>query len=359
MALKQPFAIKTVSGATDLTLTADARESFLVTDIRIYNPASNYITVSVGRRSVLHMRCGGALGSHVSFLPGRAKHAHDWTTSSTTPADQTTFAGLEDAAGTEIAAKMIGGLSADTTYPQVGGLSASGNALNDSLLSLLYKKGLWRGIPVASGETLTITGASQSGAVQMVIYQVFDAEDQTPDKPNGSESPELDYIIYGSSGGNINKTGDTELTSATNPAEFPGFPFSDDVPAQSTITVFGVCASDVAPAACNGTNYCITNYLKLFRDNVVLFDEDKNGILCQAVTPTGSLVVDRIGEGLSIVGNFTDLDYRPPLFFPEPLVFEQGQELTVYWTTTKGGSGANISAALQEVGFICRLVRSA
>jgi len=49
MALKEPLMVKTVEGATDLELEADTGESILVKDIQVYNPASNYATIRVGK----------------------------------------------------------------------------------------------------------------------------------------------------------------------------------------------------------------------------------------------------------------------------------------------------------------------
>jgi hypothetical protein len=58
MGLLQPLAVKTVLGDTDLELKADPGESFLIKDIRIYNPASNYVTLQTSKTTVGYYRVG-------------------------------------------------------------------------------------------------------------------------------------------------------------------------------------------------------------------------------------------------------------------------------------------------------------
>jgi len=263
--------------------------------------------------------------------------------------------GLEDAGGSEIAAKMIGGLSPDTTYYKVGSLETTPGKEMKTLLGLLREWGLFNGYPVASGQTFSLSGAKGSNAVQMVVYDVYDPGDVRPDEPNGSASAEYLYINYGDAGSNINTDGDTRLTHSLTPAEFPDFPFGAVVPAQRQIEVIGILASTFAPKENDGTNYCYTKYLKLMRERTVLFDEDRNGLLFYDPTTTVRGHVDRVGEGYSLIGNFSDVDYRPPLLFDPPLVFSPGEELSVILTTEKGGSGQNIATDEHQVGFILRV----
>ncbi|RLC84236.1 MAG: hypothetical protein DRI93_03265 [Aquificota bacterium] len=355
MAVKEPFMVKTVIGNTDLELAADSGESLLIKDVQIYNPSSNYVTLTIDKVTVGYFRVGGVLGSHLPFLNARSQHSHDWKTSSTAEGDQTSFAGLVDAGGNEVAAKMIGGLSKDTTYRRVAQLAKSPMQGMKTILGLLWEKGIFKGYPVATGQTFKISGAKQSGAIQLVIYEVHDEEDITPDMQNGTEATEYVFLNYGNCGANVNKDGDTLYNTPKSPAQFPDFPFGKVVDPKKEITIFGVCASDFAPKENDGTNYCYTKYLKFIRGRKTLFDEDLNGLLLYAPFATALGNMDMVGEGQSIIGNYSDVDMKEPLFFPTPLVYGPGEELNIYLTTVKGGNGQNISTLEHEIALIERV----
>lgn len=355
MALKNKYMIKVVRGNTNLELEADPGESFLVKDIFIYNPASNYITVKIEKTTVGYFRVGGTLGSHLPFPLLKAKHSHDWKTTSNTPGDVTSFAQLANAGGAAVATgNMIGSLSASTTYRRVNQLE---QVLRPSrtILGYLAKLGIFKGYPVATGQKLLIEGAAQTGAIQAVVYERYDEGDIKPDMENGSEANTYIFLNYGNCGGNVNKTGDSIYNTSKSPAEFPDFPFGKDVPAGHRISLIGILGSDFAPKENDGTDYILTRYLKLIKEREVLFDEDKNGILFEAIHKTALGNMDMVGEGISLIGNYSDVDGREPLIFPEPLVFNEGEELAVYLTTEKGGSGQNIAIDEHEIALILKV----
>ena len=296
MALKAPYMVKTVEGNTDLQLEADTGESFKVIDIQIANPASSYIEVVVDKATVGYFRVGGTLGSHLSFAPSDSE--------------------------------------------------------KKTVLGLLREKGIFRGIPVAEGQKLTIKNAAAANAVQKVVYEVYDAGDITPDMPNGTEAREYDFIMYGrpsavADGSNLV---DTQL----NPVEFTNFPFAGDVPAKTRMEVYGVLFSDVGKTSGTGANKHITKYLKLIKGRTVLFDEDRNGIPAIGVAPASDGT--NIGTGYSEIGNYSDVDRRLPLIFDEPLKFEAGEELNVYVVTDVIAGSANLASTDVEVGLIMRQI---
>lgn len=344
--------VKQVIGNTDLELEAKSGESLLVKDILIYNPATNYLTVSIEKTTVGYFRIGGTLGNHLPFIIGRSQHAHDWTTSATPTADQTSFASLVDAGAVEVVAKMIGGLSASTTYRRVGDLASIPMGSQKTILGLLSQLGIFKGFPIGEGETLTLTGAKQSGAIQIAIYEVYDAGDKTPAMENGSKSLEYLFLNYGNAGGNINKTGDSLFNTAKSPAQFIDFPYGKTVPAKHEVSLIGLLASDFAPKENDGTDYCYTSYLKLIRERTTLFDDDKNGLLLYSAIATALGNMDMVAEGQSLVGNYSDKDMRVPFIFPDPLIFVEGEELNVYLTTVQGSSGKNIAIDEHELAII-------
>jgi len=417
MALKQKLAVKCVLGNNDFELLADPGEAFLIKDIQIYNPATNYITLQTGKTTVGYFRVGGVLGSHLPFLNGRSEprisdhvdaavadhavQAHTVTQPSDHPAhshkagvfmgsqagaDQTAFVQLTDGAGTIIGANVLG-KSGETTDKNImtdtlAALAHSGAAVADhpalvhavtqaarhsiatipmlgmkTVIGDLIGKAIMGGYPVVEGEKFTITGAKQADAIVLVLYEIYEPDDIKADDLNGSQSKEYTFVQYGNTGDVINISGDSLYDQCQTPATFPDFPFGKDVPAKHKITQIALLASDFAPKGNTGTSYTHTKFLKFICNREVLFDEDRNGLLL--LGPTGVNVGgrDRVAEGQSIIGNYSSVDMRPPLFFPEPLEFLPGDELLVYLTTEKTGAGHSISIAAQELAIIQKVER--
>ena len=355
MALKQPFMLKTVVGNTDLELEADTGEAFKVKDIFIYNPASNYITIRIDKVTVGYFRVGGVLGSHLPFPQGQVKHSHDFDVAASSAPATVHRAPIKDAGDNSLAIGFIvDGSTAASVYKRAMDF-APGILLNKTILGLLKDLGLFEGYPVAEGQKFVISGAKQAGAIQMVLYEIYDPADISSDMPGGSASSEYIFLNYGNTGGNINKTGDTVYNTPQSPAEFPDFPFGKDVPARTEVDLIGILASDFAPGENDGTNYILTQYLKLVRAREVMFDEDRNGLLLRALQTAAPAGVDVVGEGMSVIGNYSDVDARLPLLFPSPITFHPGEELGVYLTTTSGGTGQNIATDEHEICLIQRV----
>jgi hypothetical protein len=311
--LRESYKVKVVRDNNDLELIADANESILVLDVMIDNPANDYVSLFVENTRVGYFRVGGELGNNLPNMPGGTVEA------------------------------------IDNDY----GIQPS----QKTLLGLLRDRGLFNGYPVPEGRSFSITGASQADAVQIVVYQTYDAGDITPDMQNGEEWNEMVWVNYGSSGAVIGTAGDTEYDTPTNPASFNDFPFGQSAPDNRTTEVLGILASDFAPTANDGTDDISTAFLKLTKETTVLFDEDNNGLLLDASEFQVALTEDHVGEGVSVIGSYSDTDGRPPLMFDNPLVFEGGDRLTVEMTTEVAGTGQDISVAEQEVGFILRTTR--
>ena len=295
MAVKERFMVKTVEGDDDLELQAKSGESILIKDVRIYNPASNYATLRVEKTTVGYFRVGGTLGSHLGFSPSDSD--------------------------------------------------------KKTILGYLAEKGIFGGIPVAEGETFTISGVAQSGAIQQVVYEIYDAGDITNTMENGSQAGDYFFINYGRPSA-VND-GDNVYTSTQNPAEFPDFPFGEVVPSGHVISLIGILGSDFGKTSGSGANKQITKYLKFVKGREVLFDEDRQGIPMIGSAPDSD--GSNIGEGYSLIGNYSDIDRREPFMFPEPLEFIAGEELNVYLTTDVLTGSANMSTDEAEIGLILRV----
>jgi len=347
--------VKQVYGATDLTLKADSGKSLLVKDIFTYNPASSYLTIKIEKTTVGYFRVGGNLGSHLPLPVGNLSHSHSVKVAAA-DGSLTEDHALTDALGVANAHLAV--------FSDRSGVTEEKNAVlfglipqiaHKTILSLLAARGLFKGYPIAEGETMTFSGVKQAGALQVVIYEEYDAGDVKNTDPNGSKSDEYLFINYGRPEANITKTGDTIYDTVQSPAEFPDFPFAKDVPAKMTIELLGILASDVVDD--RGSNDSMaTQYLKLIRERVTLFDDDKNGILLMGLT--GNTDADQqIARGLSLIGNFSDVDGKPPLFFDPAITFGPGEELGIYLTTAAGSaqSASDLEVADLEIGLIERV----
>jgi len=301
MAIKVRDQIKWTSGATKLELEADTGEAFMIKDILVKGASGNYTTVTIDKTTVGYFRTDtGNLGNHLHF-------------------------GLED-------------------------------SIKKTLLGFLMDKGIFKGYPVAEGQTFIVNPGS-SMAIG-ILYDIHEPGDISPDMENGSEAKEYMLINYGrkAASGNL-ADGDNEYAYSKLPSEFPDFPFGKDVPAKTTINIFGILASDVGKTSASAANKQATQYIKLIKEREVLFDEDKRGLMLLATAPTSDAT--NVGKGQSIVGNYSDVDERLPLLFTEPLSFGAGEELTVVMNTSVAAGSANITVAEGEIAMIEKILRVA
>ena len=301
MAIKARDQVKWKIGGTELTLEADTGEAFLVKDIMVTSAAGSYLSVSIDKTTVGYFRNDSSnLGNHI-YLPSISAHRF-------------------------------------------------------TVLRYLASKGIFKGYPVAEGQKITVS--TDTGNHFAVIYDIYEPGDISPDMENGSEAKEYFLINYGRKAlsGTLSD-GDNELVYSMLPSEFPSFPFGADVPAKTTIEIYGVLASDVGRTSNSGANKQKTNYLKFIKERQVLFDEDKRGLLLLGSIPSSDTV--SVGSGWSIVGNYSTKDERLPLMFSEPLSFSAGEELTIVLSTEVTVGSANIDVKYGEVALIEKIKRVA
>ena len=354
MAIKSRRNFKTILGAADLTLTAKTGESLLIKDVRIYEPTAVYANFLIQRTSVGFFRVASLLGNHLHFHPGRAAHSHDWYGGAADPAIGAAGAQIQNAGEVDTVmsiAKMV----ADTNYLRVPHMSHTPSSFKETILAYLGRMGIFKGYPVAEGETFTIQLCTGETAVKVVEYEIHDAGDITNEMENGTNAKSYLFINYGDTGAVLQAVAETVLAQTNNPTEYPAFPFGGIVPAGQKMELFGILASDVAPAANVTGTATYTDYLKFMKGREVLFDEDHNGLLYMArfLDPPGA--VNMIGEGYAVGGNFTQCDIKQPHMFDPPEMFNEGEELRISWHVIFEGAGSPISQALQEVGLILRI----
>ena len=355
MAIKSKRNIKTVLGTSDLTLTAKPGESLLITDVKIYEPTAVYANFLIERSAVGFFRVASLLGNHLHFHPGKGEHSHNFTMGSTAIAACGNGALSEDAGGTELTNFRVSESAADDVIVRVPNVSRTPTSSQKTLLKFLFDLGIFKGYPVSEGETFTVELCTGATAVKVVEYDLYDAADLNNEMENGSRSNTYLYVNYGDSGANIQAIADVILAKSNNLAEYPDFPFGGNVPSGHKIELIGILASDVAPAANAAAACTYTQYLKFMQGREVLFDEDHNGLLYCAQFPDSIANSNMIAEGYAVGGNYTQCDRGQPLMFDPPLVFNEGEELAVFWHLAITGAGAAITQELHEVAFICKM----
>lgn len=352
MAIKNPLMVKQVLGNTVLELEAKSGESLRVKDIFIYSPTlEQYLTVTIEKTSVGYFRTSGLLGGHLSLQALGGQHSHDVKINSTaisTPLNQQ-LRNAYDSVTPDIG-MVTDNIAVDNTVFRSLFQWAKSNPPAMTILGLLKHKGLFTGYPIAEGQTLTLTGVAEANAIQVVVYEVGDPGDFTETQENGSESSEYMFLNYGRVESAVTGTAVTLYNQAQDPSEFPEFPFGKDVPAKKVINLLGVMASPVLDWDA-ATDFTRSRYLKFAKEREVLFDDDKNGLLLysNSVLDVADTVV---GEGFSFMGNYSDVDNKPPLFFDPAIPFEGGEELNIHIDTEQSTSPGSISQALCEICLI-------
>lgn len=298
--LKERNKCKTVEGNTQFTLSAPSNRSYRITDIHVSTPSTEYATLNVDRTVVGYFRVGGGtLGNHLPFP-------------------------IQDEE-------------------------------NTTLYRFLIDRGLAKPIPIASGETFAITGVHQANSVVTVFYDEYDAGDVRNTEPNGSQANAFQFINYGRYTGTL-ADGDNKLTVQQTSSQYPAFPFGDVVPARTKVRIHGIVASDVNKYTASN-NRQRTKYLRLVRNRKTLFDDSLNGL---PMIGSGTYVsnVTSVGNGITAIGSYDDVDRRLPFLFDPPLEFTEGESLELFVTTSKLTGTVNLAAKDVEVGLIMDIVQS-
>ena len=298
MALKEPLMVKRFTDELGGELTADPGQSLLVKDIYCEPSGGDlFLTIRVDKVLVAYYRVEGKSGSHLAY-----PHDRPYT---------------------------------------------------PTIIGYLAAKGLNPFIPIGEGQTINVIRAEETGDVTLV-YEIHDAGDIVPTMPNGSASPEYIFLNYVTNEAAIDADGDFLLDKILCPAEFPDFPIKKDVPAKTRIEILGIVGSPLGYYLATAAGE--THYLKLIRGRDTLHDEDRNGLLFEGQVQSSDKT--EYQAETSVIGALTEDRPEPPLWFPEPLVFEPGEELNAY-VTTKGFVTTGIAAELLDVAFIERVTKLA
>ena len=291
MALREPYMVKRITAAEGGDLEADAGESLLIKDIYCEPIAADtYLTIRVDKVLCAYYRVKGLSGNHLAY-----------------PHDRPRF---------------------------------------PTIMGYLAAKGAIPFIPVAEGQALNVSRAVGAGDVTLV-YEIHDAGDITPVMPNGSAAMEYVFLNYCTNEAAIAADGDFLLDKILCPAELPDFPIGKDVPAKTRISILGIAGAALGFKLTAALGE--TSYLKLIRGRDTLHDEDRDGLVFEGAVQAGDAT--EYTPETSVIGPLTFEHPEEPLWFPEPLVFEPGEELNPY-VTIKGAADAGITKELLDVAFI-------
>ena len=305
--LKQGNCVKRFTAVSTDTLEANAGESFLIRGIYVVPETDNgYLILKVDRKTVGVYRIYGRSGNHLGVM--------------------------------------------------------NGGYINKNLMQFLQSKGVNCSIPIAEGQSFSVSSVGTSPVV-VIVYDTYDAGDIRADMPNGTDSKEYMFIQYMDTSATVDASETVELDTSLSPAEFPDFPCGKSVPANSEIEILGLVGCPCGDGFAAGTNIG-SSFVKLVKERETLFDEDRNGIpfryqwdnLAGAYLAEYSLIgsctpflVHDAGMGLTYNVSFGD-----PLMFEPALKFQSGEELLIYMSFILAGT-RTLSANTIDLAAIMRV----
>ena len=302
----RPFNVLNSAGVATISLSPNTGESILITDICVIPTAAitEFLTIQVNRQTVGFYHMGTTIMNHLPWQ--------------------------------------------DDDQPMI------------TLMKHLQENGIDTRIPVAEGETCTLTAPSAWTRL-MVTYEVHGAGDITAEMPNGSKSNEYVYVNYGSNLATIAVIGYYTIDGTHNPVEFPDFPFGETVPSRNTIELLGIGFSDITRAGATfGTDDIRTTFLRLYRDREVLFDSDRVGLAVPGLALGGAAnTTTYYGLGVTTLPYGGEGTNKKMNLFPEPLVFEGGDELAVQLNWALSAGGGTVAIADVFCALVLRVKRSA
>jgi hypothetical protein len=219
-----------------------------------------------------------------------------------------------------------------------------------SLMGWLRARGIDLSIPIASGETLTLSRYAEAGNV-VLLYDAYDAADVKATEPNGSQSKTRTYINYGTNAGAITASPATLDTShmwtGGDPWPIGGAP----LPGGVKMTLLGILGAPASRGNASANKGC-TTHLRLWHESDVLWDAaDQAGIpfLGLIGQVADACVYTPVA---SLVGPLTAELPKPP-YMPEPRVFTMPAALTLQVILSNAASGG-LAAAQLDVAFILK-----
>lgn len=301
MALRESFMVKNGVAVTTLTLQPEMGQSIRVLDILCMGVSGGYLTIKVERKTVGYFRVdSGTLGNHLEF-PGQL-------------------------------------------HPR------------KTILGLLRELGIFKGYPLAEGETMELSGLGTTAMTASILYELYDAGDVKATEQSGTKSDNYLFLNYGRVAAVVSTAGDTLYSTSKNPSEFPAFPFGATCPANKRILIHALLASERAgDDGTTAANYAKTTYYKMLREREVLHDEDRNGIIALGAT-VGTGGTFEAGNGQGRMGDFSTVCERLPLLFLPPIVAVSNEEVLTYVSTIVAATAGTLTVAELEIALVVEVL---
>jgi len=288
--LRQGNCVKRFTAVSTDKLEANAGESFLIRGIYVAPESDNtYLVLKVNRKTVGAYRIYGRSGNHLDVM--------------------------------------------------------NNGYIHRNLMEFLLSKGVNSTIPVAEGQSFTVSSVGTSPIVA-ILYDTYDAGDIRADMVNGTDSKEYMFIQYMNSSTAVTEAQTVELDTSLSPAEFPDFPCGKSVPANTEIEILGLVGCPCGEGF-SANAYIGSSYLKLVKEREVLFDEDRNGIpffyQYESLNPSYNAGFSLIGACVSMrnydagMGLTYNVTLGDPLIFEPALKFRAGEELLMYMSFLEAG----------------------
>jgi len=224
-----------------------------------------------------------------------------------------------------------------------------------TIFDMAREMGLEWQLPVPQGAKFVVE--TDVAAMYIKIeYEIRDAADVAPDLPNGPAATTLYYTPVLTNSADITTAGYNRLDLSPLPVEFPAFP-AEPCPSNTRITLYAIIAHDVEHNAWDGTadHFGRTLRYRLTKGRTVLFDEEARGFICKGAGATSGSVNTAIGKGYSQIPVPSTARPVEWFFLPEPIVFEEGEELNIDVEVELDDANALLPANMCSVGFIAKM----
>lgn len=223
----------------------------------------------------------------------------------------------------------------------------------NNVLHELWEKKQFKGYPVGTGQTFTITLSAGTADI-FVEYDWFGPSDVKTTEQDGSDATERLMFLYGNNSAVIAAP---NYGSIDNPANVAGtfkWPFSAGFPAAyagQLISMF-VQPVSVNTYAASANTYVNTQYVRLSFNQEVLFDLSKNGLPCIGSGAAAGSANTVYGSGENVLAWPRD-DENSKLWYFDPVIpFSAGDELDIQVSAVSATAGTELAVNTVNVGLI-------
>ena len=218
-----------------------------------------------------------------------------------------------------------------------------------SIMDVIRQAGLWAGIPLAAGETLTMTAAGSGNSME-IEFDLYDVGDIKSTQKNGSQADTYQLFQVISNTDIVTAAGDWPLDQSDLDDLFPAFPGGAVVPASTRMHMLALFGGPCGVGKASETTQNTTR-LKMLRDRDDILSRDMLGMLWTGDDGVASDTVSYLTDGSSIQIPVAGQAGKIKVFDP-PVIFEPGQELNVHATIAETAEGGDAAVGEIKLGLL-------